>query len=356
MKGSWSNGVTIRPYGALEDGRVVDLFVLSNENGMEVSITNYGGIITSLTAPDRAGEFADIVLGCDDLAGYRAGHPYFGAIVGRYGNRIARGVFVIDGRRYSLATNNKGNHLHGGRVGFDKALWRAMPRSNTAQLELTHVSDDGDEGFPGRLEVAVTYTLTAANELQIDYHATTDQPTHVNLTNHSYFNLAGHDRGDILGHQVLINADRFTPVNGRLIPTGELRRVGGTPMDFRRSTTIGARIEDDDEQLVFGCGYDHNWVLNKAESDLGLIARVSEPDSGRVMEVLTTEPGVQFYTANFLNGKLIGKDGVAYGRRSAFCLETQHFPDSPNKADFPTTLLRPGEVYETTTIYRFSAQ
>ncbi len=351
-----SNGVAVRPFGALEDGRAVDLFVLSNNNGMEVSITNYGGIVTDLTAPDRSGTFADVVLGFDDLAGYLAGHPYFGAIVGRYGNRIAKGAFVIDGRRYSLATNNKGNHLHGGRAGFDKALWRAIPRSNSAQLELTHTSGDGDEGYPGRLEVAVTYTLSDANELRIDYHATTDKPTHVNLTNHSYFNLSGFDGGNILGHRVFINADRFTPVNSRLIPTGELRRVGGTPMDFRRPTSIGARIEDQDEQLVFGCGFDHNWVLDKKEGALDLAARVEEPASGRVLEVLTTEPGVQFYTANFLDGSVVGKEGVAFGRRSAFCLETQHFPDSPNKVDFPTTLLRPDEVYETTTVYRFSAR
>ncbi len=353
---SLNRGVAIRSFGVLEDGRAVDLFVLSNENGMKAAITNYGGIVMSLTAPDRSGDYADVVLGFEDLEGYLAGHPYFGAIVGRYGNRIAKGAFVIGRRRYSLAANNRGNHLHGGRKGFDKALWRATPRASSAQLELTHTSPDGDEGYPGRLEIAVTYTLTDADELRIDYHATTDEPTHVNLTNHSYFNLAGHGNGGILGHRVFLDADRFTPVNGRLIPTGELRRVGGTPMDFRRPTAVGARIEDDDEQLIFGCGYDHNWVLNKKERDLVLAARVSEPVSGRVLEVLTTEPGVQFYTANFLDGTLIGKEGSAYGRRSAFCLETQHFPDSPNKVDFPTTLLRPAEVYETTTVYRFSAR
>ena len=354
--GKGSDGITSRPFGVLPDGREVDLFILSNSNGMDVSITNYGGIITSLNAPGRQREFADVVLGFDELQGYLEGHPYFGAIIGRFSNRIANGTFRLDGRRYSLATNNRGNHLHGGRRGFDKALWGARSLSDPIRLEMTHVSGDGDEGYPGNLEVVVTYTLSDADELRIDYRASTDKPTHVNLTNHSYFNLSGHNSGDILGHRVVINADRFTPVTGRLIPTGELRRVGGTPMDFRRPTAIGARIEEDDEQLVFGRGYDHNWVVNDANSGLRPAARVSDPSTGRILEVLTTEPGVQFYTANFLDGSLDGKGGATYDRRSAFCLETQHFPDSPNKEDFPSTVLRPGEIFESSTVFRFSSR
>ena len=353
--GNAGTGISSRPFGVLADGREAALFVLSNANGMDVSITNYGGIVTSLNAPDRHGKIADLVLGFDELDDYLADHPYFGAIVGRYANRIAKGTFRLEGRRFSLATNNRGNHLHGGRVGFDKALWVARIRSNPARLELTHISRDGDEGYPGKLDVVVTYSLSDADELRVDYRATSDRTTHVNLTNHSYFNLSGHDSGNILGHRVEINADRFTPVTGKLIPTGELRRVGGTPMDFRRPISIGARIEEDDEQLLFGSGYDHNWVLNDVGSGLKRAATVSDPASGRVLEVFTSEPGVQFYTANFLDGNLKGKGGTAYTCRSAFCLETQHFPDSPNKQDFPSTILRPGEAYESSTIYRFSA-
>jgi len=352
------DNITKELFGTLPDGRKVELYLLTNDNGMQTSITTYGGIVTSLTAPGRNGLLADVVLGFDNLDHYLAGHPYFGAIIGRYGNRIANGTFTLDGETYALARNNNANHLHGGVVGFDKALWAAQTRSlpEGPQLRLTHVSADGDEGYPGQLEVFVEYTLTHDNELRIDYRATTNKPTHVNLTNHSYFNLAGPGGGDILSHEVLINADHFTPVDEGLIPTGEIRSVEGTPMDFREPATIGARIDTDDEQLRFGSGYDHNFVLNSADTELSFAARVFEPTTGRVMEVLTSEPGVQFYTANFLDGGLTGKGGTAYGRRCALCLETQHFPDSPNKPEFPTTVLLPREVYETTTVFRFSAK
>ncbi len=352
------DGIAKKQFGTLPDGRDVELYVLTNHNGMRASITTFGGIVTSLTAPDRNGRFADVVLGFDDLDGYLVGHPYFGAIVGRYGNRIAKGRFTLDDQDYVLARNNNGNHLHGGVAGFDKAPWLARPRSRPEgpQLRLTRVSADGEEGYPGRLDVTVDYTLTHENELRIDYRATTDKPTHVNLTNHSYFNLSGPGGGDILSHEMLVNADHFTPVDDGLIPTGEIREVEGTPMDFRKPVTVGARIDDNDEQLRFGCGYDHNWILNREGSGLSLAARVREPTAGRVMEVVTSEPGVQFYSGNFLDGSLTGKEGKAYGRRCALCLETQHFPDSPNRPEFPTTMLRPDDVYETTSIYRFLAR
>jgi aldose 1-epimerase len=350
-------GIIRRPFGTLPDGRDIDLYLLTNNGGMQASIMSYGGVVTSLTAADRRGQFADVVLGFDNLDDYLAGHPYFGAIIGRYGNRIANGTFTLDGQTHTLARNNNGNHLHGGMAGFDKALWSGKPEFHPdgPRLRLIHVSTDGEESYPGQLEVTVDYILTHDNELRIDYRATSDKPTHVNLTNHSYFNLAGPDSGDILGHEVLINADHFTPVVDRLIPTGEIRGVEGTPMDFREPSTVGAQIDDDDEQLQFGSGYDHNFVLNSAGTELSFAARVFEPTTGRVMEVLTREPGVQFYTANFLDGTLIGKEGKVYGRRCALCLETQHFPDSPNRPEFPTTVLRPDGVYESTTVYRFSA-
>jgi len=350
--------ITKKPFGKLPDGREVELYVLTNHSGMQVSITTYGGIITALTAPDRRGHFADVVLGFDRLDPYLAGHPYFGAIVGRYANRIAKGSFTLDGETYALAVNSNDNHLHGGTTGFDKILWRAQSRSTPEgpQLALGYVSPDGEEGYPGRLDVTVTYTLTHDNSLRIDYRAATDKPTSVNLTNHSYFNLAGQGSGSTLDHRVSIDADRFTPVDVGLIPTGELRRVRDTPMDLREPIAIGARIDDNHEQLRFAGGYDHNWVLNKGEAELSLAARVLEPTTGRVMEVLTREPGVQFYTANFLDGSLSGKEGAVYARRCALCLETQHFPDSPNRPEFPSTILRPGDRYDTTTIYRFSIQ
>jgi len=350
-------GIIGKSFGTLPDGRDTEIYVLTNENEMRASITNYGGIVTSLMAPDRNGRFADVVLGFEDLDDYLAGHPYFGAIIGRYGNRIAYGTFTLDGQTYTLAQNNNGTHLHGGVTGFDKALWSAMPESHPdgPRLRLAHVSADGEEGYPGRLDVTVDYTLTHENELRIDYRATTDKATHINLTNHSYFSLTGLDDDDVLDHEVLINADHFIAVDNGLIPTGEYRGVDGTPMDFRKATPIGSRIDNDDKQLQFGNGYDHNWILNREDTGLNLAARVFEPTTGRVMEVLTREPGVQFYTANFLDGSITGKGGRVYGRRCALCLETQHFPDSPNRPEFPTTVLRPGEVYETTTVYRFSA-
>jgi aldose 1-epimerase len=349
--------ITKRPFGTLPDGRRVDLYTLTNHAGMRASITTYGGIVTELTAPDRNGRFDDVVLGYDLLDQYLAGHPYFGAILGRYANRISRGVFTLDGETYRLAVNNNENHLHGGITGFDKVLWRAIPRSTTEdpQLELHYVSADGEEGYPGRLEVTVTYTLTHDNALQIDYRATTDRATPVNLSNHSYFNLSGQDGGRILDHRISINADRFTPVDAGLIPIGEFRPVAGSPMDLRKPIAIGVKIETDDRQLAFAGGFDHNWVLNKNDAERSLAARISDPKSGRVMEVLTSEPGIQFYTANFLDGSLRGKQGVVYTRRCALCLETQHFPDSPNRPEFPSTILRPGDRYESTTIYRFSS-
>jgi aldose 1-epimerase len=353
-----SGSIVKEAFGTMPDGNAVDLYVLTNSNGVQSSITTFGGIVTMLTSPDRNGELGDIVLGFDQLEGYLAEHAYFGAIIGRYGNRIGGGTFTLDDQQYILATNNNENHLHGGIKGFDKVLWKAEARSTPSgpQLELRYLSEDGEEGYPGDLDVAVTYTLTDDNELQIEYRATTDKPTPVNLTNHSYFNLAGQGNGDILEHEVLINADRFTPVDSGLIPTGEMRVVEGTPMDFRTPVAIGARIDDDDEQLRFGLGYDHNWVLNAGDAELTLAARVYEVTSGRVMEVLTTEPGVQFYTGNFLDGSLTGKGGRVYRHRYGFCLETQHYPDSPNKPEFPMTVLRPGNEYRTTTIYRFSAE
>jgi aldose 1-epimerase len=343
-------------YGKSADQQTVDLYTLTNARGMEAKITNYGGVVVSLKAPDRSGKMEDVVLGYENLDGYLNDKRYFGGIIGRYGNRIAKGKFSLNGQSYTLARNNGENHLHGGIKGFDKMVWQAkeIKSPDGAALELTYFSKDGEEGYPGNLSVTVVYTLTNNNELKIDYSATTDKDTVVNLTNHSYFNLAG--KGNILNHEVMLNADRFTPVDKGSIPTGELRSVKGTPMDFTQPTAIGARIEQKDEQLIFGKGYDHNWVLNSSGGALALAARVSEPGSGRVMEVHTTEPGIQFYTGNFLDGTAKGKGGQLYEHRSGFCLETQHFPDSPNKPGFPSTVLKPGQKYATTTIYRFSSR
>jgi aldose 1-epimerase len=345
-------------FGTTPAGEDVELYTLRNTHAVEVRITNYGGIVTRLLVPDGDGIPGDIVLGYDSLSSYLAGSPYFGAIVGRYGNRIARGRFVLDGTEYTLARNNGENHLHGGLKGFDKVVWQAEPYEGEAEtgLRLSYVSDDGEEGYPGRLSVTVTYALTNENELRIEYQAETDKPTVVNLTHHSYFNLAGHDSGDILGQELELAASRYTPVDSGLIPTGELRPVAGTPMDFREPISIGARIEEADEQLRFGGGYDHNFVLDGYDGSLRFAARVYEPTSGRVMEVYTTEPGIQFYSGNFLDGSNVGKGGTPYEYRSGFCLETQHFPDSPNQPQFPSTVLRPGERYESTTVYRFTVR
>ena len=339
-------------------GETVELFTLRNGQGVTATIMGWGGIVVSLTAPDREGRFADIVLGFDTLEPYLKPHPYFGALVGRYGNRIAKGEFRLDGNVYHLPKNNGENTLHGGNESFGKKLWsiREVPAADGAALELVYTSPDGEEGFPGTLKTKVTYTLTEASELRIDYEATTDKPTVLNLTNHSYFNLAGPGSGDILGHVLRIDADRFTPVGKGLIPTGEVRSVAGTPFDFRTPTPIGARIDAPDPQLQLGGGYDHNFVLNGEAGKLRLVVRVSEPRSGRVLEVLTTEPGVQLYTGNFLDGSVVGKGGKAYARRTGFCLETQHFPDSPNQAAFPSTVLRPGATFRSTTVYRLTTE
>lgn len=345
-----SSNVTRSNFGKLPDGRAVELYTLSNAKGMKAGIMTYGAAVVSLTAPDRTGKFADIVLGMDNLDGYVKGVPYFGAIVGRYGNRIAKGQFSLDGKSYTLAKNNGENALHGGLKGFDKQVWTA--REANGGVEFTYVSKDGEEGYPGTLTAKVLYTLTPNNELRIEYTATTDKPTVANLTNHTYFNLAG--EGDILQHQVTISADRFTPVDKGLIPTGELKPVKGTPFDFTKAAAIGARIDQKDEQLGFGGGYDHNWVLNG--SGMKKAAEVYEPKTGRVMEVMTEEPGLQFYTGNFLDGTIKGKGGRVYQKRAAFCMETQHYPDSPNKPAFPTTRLNPGQTYHTVTVYRFSAR
>jgi aldose 1-epimerase len=345
--------VTRQPFGATPSGEAVELFTLTNAHGMEVRVMTYGGIIVSLKVPDRSGTPGDVVLGYDSLAGYLKDSPYFGAIVGRYGNRIAKGRFTLDGREYRLATNNGPNHLHGGIRGFDKVVWRAEPFDDArgAGVVLSHTSPDGDEGYPGTLNAKVTYALTDRNELRIDYEATTDRPTPVNLTQHSYFNLAG--AGDILDHELMIAADSFTPVDSTLIPTGIIAPVAGTPFDFRTPHPIGERIGAANEQLRFGGGYDHNFVLTRPDGGLALAARVSDPASGRTLEIRTTEPGLQFYSGNFLDGSITGKRGVVYAHRTGLALETQHFPDSPNHPAFPPTLLIPGQAYRSTTMWTF---
>lgn len=346
-----------QPFGKTAEQKPVDLFTLTNAHGAEARIMTYGGIVVSLKVPDRNGNLQDVTLGYDSLEGYlKNNSPYFGALIGRYGNRIGKGKFSLAGQEYRLAANNGENHLHGGNRGFDKVVWKAkeVRSKDGVGLELAYVSKDTEEGYPGNLSIAVVYTLTNSNELKIEYTATTDKETVVNLTNHAYFNLAG--KGKILDHEVMINADQFTPVDRGLLPTGELRSVKGTPMDFRKPTAIGARIDQQDEQLVFGKGYDHNWVLNRTHSKLALAARVQDPSSGRVLEVLTTEPGIQLYTGNFLDGTIKGKGGQVYQQRAAFCLETQHFPDSPNKPSFPSTILKPGQKYTSATVYKFSTK
>jgi aldose 1-epimerase len=340
-------------FGRLPAGEPVDLYSLSNSSGMVAKITNYGAMLTQLHVPGKTGQSVGVVLGFDNLPQYLAGHPYLGPTIGRVGNRIAAGRFTLDGRSYELARNENGvHHLHGGKKGFDKALWKGEPVAgkDQASVRFTYRSPDGEEGFPGNLDVTVIYTLTDAKELKIEYAATTDQPTPVNLTNHSYFNLAGAGSGDILSHELMLAADRYTPADETLIPTGQIAEVRGTPLDFTKPTTIGSRIAQ-----VPG-GYDHNWALRGPAGVLSPAARVFEPVSGRVMEILTTEPGIQFYSGNFLDGHNVGKAGKVYRKRYGLCLETQHYPDSPNRPAFPSTVLDPGQTYRHTTEYRFAAE
>jgi aldose 1-epimerase len=352
----------VKSFGSLPDGRQTHLYTLENARGFRADISDFGGIVVNLFVPDKNGRLADVSLGFDNAPQYLKESPYFGALIGRYGNRIASGQFTLDGQTYTLATNNAPGgipcSLHGGKVGFDKVLWTAQPtvRDGNPTLVLTYVSRDGEEGYPGNLTAEVTYTVTPQNELRIDYQATTDRATPVNLTNHTYFNLQGEGEGTVLDHVLTLRASRTTPVNAGLIPTGEIVPVAGTPLDFTSPHAIGERIGAENEQLHFAGGYDHNWVLDKPPGELALAATVYEPKSGRVMEVLTTEPGVQFYSGNFLDGSLTGKSGKKYPKRGGLCLETQHFPDSPNHPNFPSTILRPGETLRSTTVYRFGAK
>lgn len=351
--------VTHAQFGVTRDSTEVEVYTITNANGMEMEVITYGAIIRSLKTPDRNDSLGDIVLGFDNLQGYLRGSPYFGAVVGRYGNRIAGGKFSIDGVEYELATNDGQNHLHGGRRGFDKVVWTVkeeIVNDNGAGIVIGYTSPDMEEGYPGNLDLIVTYFLRNDNALEVDYHATTDKKTVVNVTQHSYFNLSAMASADILGHELMINASRFLPVDNTLIPTGEMPPVEGTPFDFTTAKPIGRDIAAEDEQLQFGKGFDHCWVLDEGDSSLNLAARLSDPVSGRVMEVYTTEPGLQFYSGNFLNGSLTGKNGVVYGHRAALCLETQHYPDSPNQEAFPSTLLSPGEAYATKTVFRFYAE
>lgn len=350
-------------FGVTPEDDSVDLYTLANGNGVTLEVTNYGGIITSLRVPDRDGNLEDVVLGFDSLSAYtseayRAANPYFGALIGRYGNRIAGGEFTLGGETYMLATNDGPNHLHGGEEGFDQVVWDAesFRRGDSVGVVLTHTSPDGHGGYPGRLDVEVTYTLTPDNALAVDYQATTTKATPVNLTQHSYFNLDGHGDGSILDHELTINAEQFTPVDSTLIPTGEPWPVEGTPLDFTEPTPIGARIDADHRQIEYGGGYDHNFVLAETDADtLRLAARLYEPDTGRLLTVRTTEPGLQFYSGNFLDGSFTGK-GETYGRREGLALETQHFPNSPNEPAFPSTILRPGEEHTSRTVYEFSVR
>jgi aldose 1-epimerase len=357
---SEQNSITKSEFGKMPDGTSVYLYTLRNTQSMEVRISDYGGIITHWAAPDNKGRYEDIVLGYDSLDGYLKATPYFGAIVGRYGNRISKGKFILDGQTYHLATNNGQNHLHGGLQGFDKVVWTAtIVDSEIPTLKLSYLSKDGEEGYPGNLQVEVIYSLQEDNSLKIDYQATTDKTTIVNLTNHTYFNLSGDVKGDILNHEITLNADYFLPVDSTLIPTGELKSVKASAFNFLQSKPIGKEINDtENEQIRYGKGYDHSWVLNpsKEKSAMNFVATVLEPISGRVLEVFTMEPATQFYTGNFLDGTIIGKKGIVYKKRYGFCLETQHYPDSPNQKNFPSTVLKPNEVYKTSTIYKLSVK
>ncbi|MFT3746538.1 MAG: aldose epimerase family protein [Pyrinomonadaceae bacterium] len=350
--------ITKDNFGQTADGKAVEIYTLTNTRGSEARIMTYGGTVVSLKVPDKSGKLGDVVLGYDSVADYEKHTSFFGALIGRYGNRIAKGKFSIGGKEYTLATNNGENHLHGGVKGYDRVVWTAKGFTSAAgaNLELKYLSKDGEEGYPGNLNITVVYTLTEANELKIVYSATTDKATVVNLTHHSYFNLAGAGSGTILDHDMMINASKFTPTDAGSIPTGELKNVKGTPFDFTKPVAIGKRIEQDDEQLKFGKGYDHNWVLTKTGKALTLGATVYEKTSGRVMKVLTTEPGMQFYSGNFLDGSIKGKSGQDYPYRSGFCVEAQHYPDSPNEPKFPSTVLRPGQKYSQTTVYQFSVR
>ena len=348
--------ITTKPFGTTPDGTAANLYTLSNDQGLEVSITNYGGAITSIKTPDRNGKIGDVVLGYETLAEYVKNPRYMGCLVGRHANRLDKGKFSLNGVNYQLVQNNGENHLHGGKKGFDKVVWDALTKQddNSVRLQLNYVSVDGEENYPGTLSVEVDYYVTNQNELRIEYGASTDRDTIVNLTNHSYFNLAG--QGNILDHELMINADSFTPISKDLIPTGEIESVEGTPMDFRNGKKIGKDISADYEQLRFTGGYDHNFVLKLYGRSIKFVARAREPESGRNLEVFTTQPGMQFYSGNFLDGSLTGKGGAVYHKYAGFCLETQHFPDSPNHEEFPSTLLRTGDVLDEVTVYRFSAE
>lgn len=351
-------GIIKEFYGYAIDGTKIDIFTLTNSNGMMVKITNYGGIIVSIFSHDRNGNIDDIVLGFDKLDKYFKKGPYFGAIIGRHANRIEGGSFILNGEKYTLAQNDGNNHLHGGLTGFDKVIWQAETEETDESqiLKLSYTSADGEEGYPGKLEVKVTYTLTDENQLKIDYFAVCDKDTIVNLTNHSYFNLSGHNSGDILNHLLVINSDKFTVNDEYSIPTGEIRDVTGTPLDFAKPTRIGDRIYDNYEQLIFAKGYDHNWILNVSGKTPEKAAEVYDNTTGRVMEVYTTKPGIQFYSANYLDGSVIGKGGVIYNKHAGLCLETQYFPNGINNKHFPSPILRAGEEYSHSTIYKFSTR
>ena len=356
-----SEKITKTTFGKLNTGQVIDLYTLENKNGLKTEIINYGAIQLSLLVPDKNGDFDDIILGFDGIVNYETNNPYFGSIIGRYGNRIAKGRFSLDGKEYVLACNNDENHLHGGEKGFNNVIWdfvSSKENDKGVSLTLSYLSKDGEEGYPGNLKVFVTYTLSNNDELIISYKAKTDKKTICNLTQHNYYNLNGHDSGDILSHKLMINADNFTPIDAGFIPTGKIIPVKNTVFDFTKPTAIGKNVNKKSKQLVFGKGYDHNFVLNKKgkEGEMTFAASVFEPKSGRFMEVFTEEPGLQFYGGNFLDGSNIGKDGAVYNFRNAFCLESQHYPDSPNKPKFPTVILNPGEEYSTKTIYKFSAK